>query len=87
MIETKDSNYDSKAKDDSDLELETTNVELGNNFPIIFNDMENGDFFIVICNKYCICVNFEDECDDIWYMKGIQFYEACSMIKCLTNKV
>jgi hypothetical protein len=45
MTETKDSNYDSKAKDDGDLELEITNVELGNNFPIISNDTENGEFF------------------------------------------
>jgi hypothetical protein len=33
-----------KAKDDGDLKLETANVELSNNFAIIFNDMENGDF-------------------------------------------
>jgi hypothetical protein len=51
MTKTKGSNYDSKAKDDGDLELKVTKGEVGNNFPIISNDMENGDVFIVICNK------------------------------------
>jgi hypothetical protein len=68
MIDTNDSNYDSKAKDDGDLELQITKVELGNNFRIISNDMENGEFF---ATKYCICVNFDDEWDNTWYMKGI----------------
>jgi hypothetical protein len=48
---TKGSNYDSKAKDNGDLALEVTKGELGSHFPIISNDMENGDLFIVICNK------------------------------------
>ncbi len=45
MTKTKGSNYDSKAKDDGDLELEVTKGELGNHFPIISTDMENGDLF------------------------------------------
>ncbi len=45
-------NFDSDAKNDGDLEIEVAKVELGDNFAIISNDLENGDlFFVVLCNK------------------------------------
>jgi hypothetical protein len=34
------------------LEFEATKVEMGDNFVVISNKLDNGDpFFVVICNK------------------------------------
>jgi hypothetical protein len=49
-IEAFDSN--SKVGDDVNLEFEVAKVEMGDNFVVIFDELENGDpFFVIICNK------------------------------------
>lgn len=43
---------DSKDGDQINLELEATNVELGDNFAIISNELGHGDpFYVLFCNK------------------------------------
>jgi hypothetical protein len=34
------------------LELEAIRVEYGNNFAVIYDELENGDpFYVILCNK------------------------------------
>jgi 23S rRNA A1618 N6-methylase RlmF len=70
MNETKASNLDLKVGDDVDLESKATKVEIGDNFVVIFYELENNDpFYVVICNKpFHRCEEtFDGEWGNIWY--------------------
>jgi hypothetical protein len=42
--------YDDLNIDDEGFESEATKVEVGNNFEVIFNELENGDpFYVILC--------------------------------------
>ncbi len=62
--------FDLDARNDGDLESKATRVELGDNFVVISNDLENGDpFFVVLCNKplHMCEQTFEDNWGNTWY--------------------
>jgi hypothetical protein len=69
-----------------DLEFEVVCVELGDNFMIILEELENGDpFYMVQCTKplHRCPVTFEDEWGNIWYegdmiLNGIWYYRLPS---------
>ncbi len=61
-------------KIDGDLESEAIRVELGDNFVVISNDLENGDpFFVVLCNNplHMCEQTFENNWRNTWYQGGM----------------
>jgi hypothetical protein len=74
--------------DDGDLEFEVARVELGDNFVVIPNDLENGDpFLLFFATNHCICVNRPlKTIGETLGIRGILFYEVCGRIRCPTNK-
>jgi hypothetical protein len=58
MTEIETLNFDSNAGDDGDLEFEAVKVEFGDNFAVIFDDLENRDpFLLLFATSHYICVN------------------------------
>jgi hypothetical protein len=58
-----DTNYmDSDTKEDA--EIETSRVEVGDNFVVVADELENGNpFYLILCNKllHCCESTFNDE--------------------------
>jgi hypothetical protein len=81
---TKALDLDLKVGDDVDLESKATKVEIGDNFAIIFDELENSDpFYVVICNKplHRCEKTFDHEWGNIWYkgdmvLGGIWYYRV-----------
>jgi hypothetical protein len=66
--------FDSKFEvgDDSDMEFEATNVEIGENVVVITDELENGNpFYILLCNRplHRCQETFEHKWGNIW-LKG-----------------
>jgi hypothetical protein len=63
-------NFNDSNIDDEGFESETTKVEVGDNFVVIFNELENGDSFYVILCDHALheCeATFEDDWGNTWY--------------------
>jgi hypothetical protein len=68
--------------DQTNLESKATKVELGDNFVIIFDELEHGDlFYVILCNKllHRCEQTIEDEWGNIWYegemiLQGVWYY-------------
>jgi hypothetical protein len=53
-----------------DIEIKATKVEIGNNYAIVSDELENGDaFFVILCNKslHRCMENFNDGWGNMWY--------------------
>jgi hypothetical protein len=47
-----DVDFDNSEIDDEDFEGETMKVEVGDNFVVISNELENGDpFYVILCDN------------------------------------
>jgi hypothetical protein len=72
MNEVEASLLNSDFGDDDVVESQATSIELGDNFVVICNELENGDsFYVVLFNKSLHSEdNFEDDWGNIWYQGG-----------------
>jgi hypothetical protein len=79
MNEVEASLLDSDFGDDDNMESQAINIELGGNFAIISNELENGDvFYVVLFNKslHRCDETFENDWGNILYqvdmlLKGV----------------
>lgn len=69
-VDNSNPNFDDSNTNDEGFESETTKVEVGDNFVVIFNELENGDSFYVILCDHALheCeATFEDDWGNTWY--------------------
>ncbi len=87
--ETQASNYNSEAINDVDLESEAAKVEMGDNFVVILDELENDDpFYVVLCNKplHRCKETFDDDWGNTWY-EGDMTSKVLGIIECKANEL
>jgi len=69
-VDNSNPNFDDSNTNDEGFKNETTKVEAGDNFVVIYNELENGDpFYVILCDQAlheCEAI-FEDDWGNTWY--------------------